>query len=58
MGTFQNPIGDKPKDPYESYRVEEIQKDKIAKEDATEQSRKPRLKKKDLGPRSSSYCAE
>lgn len=32
MGSFQNPVGGGPKDPFEKYRIEEIQKDKDSKE--------------------------
>ncbi len=31
--SFQNPVGGGPKDPFEKYRIEEIQKDKDSKED-------------------------
>lgn len=32
MGSVQNPIGGEPRDPYERYRVEEIERDRQAKE--------------------------
>ncbi|HSX26552.1 MAG TPA: hypothetical protein VLE89_06060 [Chlamydiales bacterium] len=36
MDSFQNPVGNQPRDPYENYKVEPIEKDKSGKENPPE----------------------